>query len=126
MARGISVLVCIALITALFIFPARKLARACDAIEQLAHTTIGAVYKENWAQAICAMEQMVEVYEQHQRFLHIIISHERVEQLEAALYGVLQLVRIQDQPQALLELEFIITHVCHLRVIEQVHLVTLF
>jgi hypothetical protein len=118
MIKRIANIVSLALLIALFIFPCRFLTKSTDAITALAETTLDAVLHDDWNTALENMQLMHDKLDKDRATLHLFLHHEAVEGLEAAVAGCLRLVQVQDKPQTVMELEFIITRAEHLKSIE--------
>lgn len=118
MTKRIANAVSLALLIALFIFPCNFLSKSADTITALAETTLDAVLQDDWDTALINMQLMHDRLDKDRATLHLFLHHEAVEGLEAAVAGCLRLVQVQDKPQSVLELEFIITRAEHLKSIE--------
>lgn len=118
MTKRIANAVCVALLIALFIFPCRFLSKSTDAITALAQATLDAVLHDDWDTALENMQLMHDRLDKDRATLHLFLHHEAVEGLEAAVAGCLRLIQVQDKPQSVMELEFIITRAEHLKSIE--------
>ena len=125
MARRISIILFILLLCLLFYFPPQYLSNICDQIEALAESAVSATLMEEFDLAHANMAQLYEFYLSERSFLHIFLKHEYLEQLEQSIRSVLRLTEVKDQPQALMELEFIITHARFIRAIEVFHPLTI-
>lgn len=125
MARNIAIILCILILAALFIFPRMRLDELCDVLEAFAEDTVNAVLAEDWKKAGSNLNEMMRAFEADRTFLHLLLSHDRVESLESAIHGCVRLIQVEDQPQTLMELEYIVTHVRYLRSIEELRLLTL-
>lgn len=118
MARRIGTIVCILLLLALFIFPPGELSRICNEIEALAEDAVEATLREDYARAHSNLNEIYAIYNDHRSFMHMLLHHGCVEELESAIRGAIRLTMVEDQPQTLVELEFIITHIRYLKAIE--------
>ncbi|MEL7601643.1 MAG: DUF4363 family protein [Bacillota bacterium] len=118
MIKRIANTVSVALLIALFIFPCRFLTRSTDEINARAETALNAVLHDDWNTALEEVQRMHDQLDRDRSILHLFLHHEAVEGLEAAVGGCLRLVQVQDKPQSVLELEFIITRAEHLKSIE--------
>jgi hypothetical protein len=118
MTKIIANILSILLLAALFIFPSRFLQKSTDKIVSLANDALNATLQEDWSTAVNAVTRMHDQLDKDRATMHLFLNHETVEELEAAVDGCVQLVRVQDKPQTVLELEFIITRARHLKSIE--------
>ena len=119
MIKVIANILSILLLAALFLFPSRFLNKSMDKMISLANEALNATMQEDWSTAVNSLTHMHEQLDKDRSTLHLFLSHEAVEGLEAAVSGCLRLTQIQDQPQTVLELEFIITRAEHLKSIEE-------
>ncbi|MDL2217131.1 DUF4363 family protein [Christensenellaceae bacterium OttesenSCG-928-M15] len=119
MARRISIIICVLFLLALFIFPSHFLSGICDEIESLAQQAIEMVFDENFEAGYELGGKINEIYDEHRDFLHVFLSHTGLESLESSIRGIKRLMAVEDKPQTLLELEYIITHVRYLKSIEE-------
>ena len=118
MTKIIANILSILLLAALFIFPCRFLNESMDEMISLAKDALNATLQDDWSTAVNSVTHMHEQLDKDRSTMHLFLSHEAVEGLEAAVGGCLRLTQIQDKPQTVLELEFIITRAEHLKSIE--------
>ena len=105
----------------LFIFPSQFLRRISFDLIDMAELAVDAVYREDWKEGLELLEQMNALFRENKEPMYTFLSHGTMEHLDAALRGCLQIMHIEDQAQALIELEAIITHARYLDSIEHLN-----
>ncbi|MDL2258049.1 DUF4363 family protein [Eubacteriales bacterium OttesenSCG-928-K08] len=125
MARRIATIVCVLMLAFLFTYPRTRLEKCCNQVEALAEEAVELIIEKDWQEAQQHFHKMREAYLQDRAFMHLMLSHTYIAQLEASMLSCIELIKVEEQAQTLVELEFIITHVRFLRSIEEFKLTTL-
>ncbi|MDD3920727.1 MAG: DUF4363 family protein [Eubacteriales bacterium] len=125
MARRIATVCIVLLLLFLFIVPSMSLKRACLALRTDAKGTLAAVFREDWDDATALLTHANDLFFSYRDGMHLYLNHQDIAELETALKGCLQMARVQENGQLLLELEHILTHLDYLESIENLTLFNL-
>ncbi|MDR1620537.1 MAG: DUF4363 family protein [Clostridiales bacterium] len=126
MGKRIFNCIVIVILLALFILPNNFLSALSDELIEKSELSVDAVYREDWENGVALLQEMNALMRLNKDKMYLFLGHQIIENIDTALRSGLQLMQVQDQPQALQELESVITCARYLKTIENFNWSTLF
>lgn len=123
---GVAAALIAVLLILLFLHTNRTVGRLSVRMEAAAQTAIDDILQKNWDHAVLTLQGAQEYFLMKKNTLMLFMDHGELAELELALRGSLELARVHDDAQILLELETVRVQAQTLRSIEQFSLFTLF
>ncbi len=126
MGKKIFNILVIAFLVFLFLFPGMYLATLAEEVENFAEQAMDAAHMGQWEQVRDDLEAMNALFQPYKQHLQLFLSHRDVLELEISLRACLQLARVEDDAQFLMEMEHVVMQARYLISIERFNIHTLF
>ena len=106
----------------LFIAPGRHTQKMSEQVRTAAAGAMDSAYREDWETVLSLTEQLNADFSQYKTSLQLFMNHKDVAELESALHSGLQLARVQEKGQFLVEMERAILLSDNLAAIERLNI----